>query len=33
VPLGAKEATCPECGQAWRISWPEPTTPYVRGTA
>ncbi len=33
VPLGAKEVKCPECGQGWRISWPEPNTPYVRGTA
>jgi rRNA maturation endonuclease Nob1 len=31
VPLKATEAKCPECGEEWRISWPEPDTPYVRG--
>ncbi len=31
VPQDATEATCPECGAEWRISWPEPDTPYIRG--
>ena len=31
VPLEAEKAKCPECGTEWRISWPEPGTPYIRG--
>jgi DNA-directed RNA polymerase subunit RPC12/RpoP len=31
VPKDASEATCPECGTVWRISWPEPDVPYIRG--
>jgi len=32
VALGATEAKCPECDTEWRISWPEPDTPYIRGS-
>ncbi len=32
VTQDANEATCPECGAEWRISWPEPDTPYIRGS-
>ena len=28
----ATEATCPECGTEWRISWMEADTPYIRGS-
>lgn len=26
-------AECPECGVEWKISWPEPDQPKVRGPA
>lgn len=32
VAQGVTEATCPECGAEWRISWMEPDTPYIRGS-
>jgi LSD1 subclass zinc finger protein len=31
VEPGAESAKCPECETEWRISWPDPHTPYVRG--
>jgi hypothetical protein len=27
----AERATCPSCGIEWRISYPYPTTPKIRG--
>lgn len=31
VPPGASEFECPECGMRYRISWPSPDQPRVRG--
>ena len=25
------EAKCPHCGEEYRISWPKPNLPYIRG--
>ncbi|MBW1824764.1 MAG: hypothetical protein JRI87_09390, partial [Deltaproteobacteria bacterium] len=25
------EATCPHCGMKYRMSWPKPDLPYIRG--
>ncbi|MFW9828188.1 MAG: hypothetical protein ACFFEY_11375 [Candidatus Thorarchaeota archaeon] len=33
VPPNAKEATCPNCNITYRISWPWPGQPKVRGLA
>lgn len=30
-PSGAKEYKCPHCGYEWRISWPYPNFPRIRG--
>jgi len=27
----ATEAKCPYCGMEYRISWPKPDLPYIRG--
>ncbi len=28
---GAKVYKCPKCGFEWRVSWPSPTIPRIRG--
>ncbi len=33
VPLGSTEVECPHCEEKWRISWPKPGHPFVRGQA
>lgn len=30
-PNGAKTYKCPHCGYEWRISWPYPNFPRIRG--
>ena len=31
VTPGKTEAKCPHCGEEFRISWPKPDLPYIRG--
>ena len=31
APSGAKSFKCPKCGFEWRLSWPLPTQPRIRG--
>ncbi len=33
VEPGATRAKCPYCGVEYRISWPKPDLPYIRGLA
>ncbi|MFX1282573.1 MAG: hypothetical protein ACFFC6_17590 [Promethearchaeota archaeon] len=33
VQLKADEAACPNCGTRYRISWPRPDQPKIRGSA
>jgi len=33
VEPGAAKAKCPHCGTEYRISWPKPDLPYIRGLA
>jgi len=33
VEPGATKAKCPYCGVEYRISWPKPDLPYIRGLA
>ena len=30
-PSGAKAYKCPSCSYEWRISWPQPNLPRIRG--
>ncbi len=30
-PLGTTRYTCPKCSYEWRISWPHPGFPRIRG--
>ena len=30
-PRGAKTCKCPHCGFEWRMSWPSPDLPRIRG--
>lgn len=30
---GVTSAKCPHCGEEYRISWPKPNLPYIRGKA
>jgi predicted RNA-binding Zn-ribbon protein involved in translation (DUF1610 family) len=31
APSGSKSYKCPKCGFEWRLSWPTPTQPRIRG--
>jgi len=31
APSGAKSFKCPKCGFEWRLSWPMPNQPRIRG--
>jgi len=33
VEPGVTKAKCPHCGTEFRISWPKPDLPYIRGLA
>ena len=33
VKPGVDKAKCPHCGTEFRISWPKPDLPYIRGLA